>query len=934
MILDQSGLSLTSPKSMIKFFAPDGRYWLVPEIIQTSAMDCGPASLKCLLEGFGISVSYGRLREACQTDVDGTSIETLAQIAVQLGLDATQVMMPPDHLLLPELPSLPAIVVVRLPNGLTHFVVAWRRHKHLVQIMDPGTGRRWLTHQRFLSEVYIHHHPIPATAWRDWAASQGFFEPLSQRLKNLGLEAATINQLLKTALADPSWYSLAALDATTRMVDAITRAKGLAFGEEAGQVIERFFKQVLMEPSSEGTTIPPAYWSVQPFQSPPDHTADEPHLLLKGAVLIQVFGARQATDEEKKEKTAEAKVNREDPPSLSPELAAALEEEPTSPGLEILRRLKQDGLLNPTLLIIALLIATVGVSIEALLFRGLLDIGQSLGEVGQRLEVMIAIVIFLISLLLLEYPIASMMLRMGRRLEISLRMAFLEKIPRLGDRYFHSRLTSDMTHRAHDLRLLRTLPILGVQFLRLSFQIMLTAIGVILLNPDSAFLAIFATMFAIGMSFITQPILIEQDLTLRTHNAALTRFYLDALLGLTAIRTHSAERAVRCEHETLLKKWVHASLKFYRTKTGIHALETLIGAGFTIGILFNYLAQGGEASGVLLLFYWTLQLPVLGQALANVVQQYPMQRNRVLRLLEPLQAPEEHENLEAETLVSSSLPPETNLSTAGVTISMNNLNIQAGGHPILSNLNLSIKAGEHLAIVGPSGAGKSSLVGILLGWYRPVTGQVLIDGLPLRGKTLFTLHRETAWVDPAVQIWNRSLLNNLYYGSPAVDSSSSMMAAIEQADLLEVLEKLPDKLQTTLGEGGGLLSGGEGQRVRLGRAMLRTGVRLVILDEPFRGLDREKRRLLLTRAREFWPAATLIFISHDVGETQTFERVLVIEEGQIIEDDAPSTLMAQPKSRYSALLEAENEVRKGLWSNTTWRRLWLEKGQLKEENNP
>src|SRR4029077_12905397 len=102
------------------------RRWLAPEVGQTSAMDCGPATLKCLLDGFGVHASYGRLREACQTDVDGTSIDTLEEIAKELGLDAEQVMVPPDHLFLDEAGALPAIVVVRLPNGFTHFVVVWR----------------------------------------------------------------------------------------------------------------------------------------------------------------------------------------------------------------------------------------------------------------------------------------------------------------------------------------------------------------------------------------------------------------------------------------------------------------------------------------------------------------------------------------------------------------------------------------------------------------------------------------------------------------------------------------------------------------------------------------------------------------------------------------------------------------------------------------
>src|SRR4051794_40107868 len=101
------------------------RRWLAPEVVQTSSMDCGPAALKYLLEGYRVHASYGRLREACQTGVDGTSIDSLEDIAIELGLDAEQVMLPLDHLLIPEVRMLPAIVVVQLPNGGTHFIVLW-----------------------------------------------------------------------------------------------------------------------------------------------------------------------------------------------------------------------------------------------------------------------------------------------------------------------------------------------------------------------------------------------------------------------------------------------------------------------------------------------------------------------------------------------------------------------------------------------------------------------------------------------------------------------------------------------------------------------------------------------------------------------------------------------------------------------------------------
>jgi len=109
-------------------------------------------------------------------------------------------------------------------------------------------------------------------------------------------------------------------------------------------------------------------------------------------------------------------------------------------------------------------------------------------------------------------------------------------------------------------------------------------------------------------------------------------------------------------------------------------------------------------------------------------------------------------------------------------------------------------------------------------------------------------------------------------------------------------------------------------------------VRLVILDEPFRGLDRERRRELLTRVRRLWGEVTLLCITHDVGETLAFDRVLVIAEGRLVEDGVPTDLVAQAGSRYGALLAAEEAVRQGLWSHGMWRRLWLTGGRLVEDD--
>src|SRR5262249_32461894 len=151
--------------------------------------------------------------------------------------------------------------------------------------------------------------------------------------------------------------------------------------------------------------------------------------------------------------------------------------------------------------------------------------------------------------------------------------------------------------------------------------------------------------------------------------------------------------------------------------------------------------------------------------------------------------------------------------SSGVALDFQNVCVRAGGHLILDNFDLRIEAGSHIAIVGPSGAGKSSLVGLLLGWHRPADGRVVIDGQELTSERLARLRQETAWVDPAVQLWNRSFIDNLRYGSDE-EAALNLGSVIDAADLRRVLEKLPDGLQTALGEGGGLVSGGEGQRVR------------------------------------------------------------------------------------------------------------------------
>jgi len=168
-------------------------------VLQSSLTDCGPAALKSVLEGFGIEASYDLLRRRCQTDVDGTSIDALAALGCELGLDSRQVLVPHDHFLLPEARCLPAIVVTRSPGGLLHFVVVWRKLGAWVEVMDPGSGRRWVKSRRLLAEMPILPLPISRRRFREWAGSEAAQRPWRARARALGLSKRQARELLDVA---------------------------------------------------------------------------------------------------------------------------------------------------------------------------------------------------------------------------------------------------------------------------------------------------------------------------------------------------------------------------------------------------------------------------------------------------------------------------------------------------------------------------------------------------------------------------------------------------------------------------------------------------------------------------------------------------------------------------------------------------------------
>ncbi|WP_326549355.1 thiol reductant ABC exporter subunit CydD [Micromonospora sp. NBC_01813] len=197
----------------------------------------------------------------------------------------------------------------------------------------------------------------------------------------------------------------------------------------------------------------------------------------------------------------------------------------------------------------------------------------------------------------------------------------------------------------------------------------------------------------------------------------------------------------------------------------------------------------------------------------------------------------------------------------------------------LCEVDLTIRAGERIAVIGPSGAGKSTLLQLLLGFVAPTTGRITIDGVDLTSLDIDQWRRQLAWVPQHAHLFTASLADNIRLGSPDAPAAR-VDAAISAAALGDVLAGLPDGLDTRLGERGHGLSSGQRQRVALARAFLRDAP-VVLLDEPTARLDGASEAAVLAGSRQLVAGRTALIVAHRPALLDGVDRIVRLDAGRI-----------------------------------------------------
>jgi ABC-type multidrug transport system fused ATPase/permease subunit len=219
---------------------------------------------------------------------------------------------------------------------------------------------------------------------------------------------------------------------------------------------------------------------------------------------------------------------------------------------------------------------------------------------------------------------------------------------------------------------------------------------------------------------------------------------------------------------------------------------------------------------------------------------------------------------------------------------------------------MHIEAGEHVGIVGRTGAGKSTLVSLIPRFYDPECGAVVIDGMDVRDMELASLRQQVSLVLQDPVLFHGSVRDNISYGNPGA-SIDRVLQVADLAHVSEFLDRLPNGIDTTVGERGATLSGGQRQRIAVARAML-ADAPILILDEPTTGLDHDSEAMVLDGLALLSRDRTTIVISHHEAALRDVTRVVHVDDHRLVERPRPRELTLESRARVSDLHQLADAV--------------------------
>lgn len=373
---------------------------------------------------------------------------------------------------------------------------------------------------------------------------------------------------------------------------------------------------------------------------------------------------------------------------------------------------------------------------------------------------------------------------------------------------------------------------------------------------------------------------------------------IDSLLNYETVKYFNNEHMESDYYNKKLDEWRSAGLK---TQISLSGLNFGQGAIVTVGVTVIMILSAREVAAgnitigdLVLINTLMLQLFIPLSILGSVYRQLQYSladMDLVIKLLDKT----------PEIVDADNAKP---LQLTDARVRFNNVDFHYNeDRQILNKVGFEIPAGKKLAVVGPSGSGKSTLVRLLFRFYEVTGGSIEIDGQPIAACTQESLRREIGIVPQDTVLFNDTIRYNIAYARPGA-TDEEVIAAANSADLGELLSRLPDGLDTVVGERGLKLSGGEKQRLAISRVILKAP-KIIVFDEATSSLDSQSERAILAALDKISHNATTMVIAHRLSTVVDADIIVVMENGRIVESGTHEKLLTLEEGLYNKLWEMQ-----------------------------